>query len=111
MKLKLIFIAMALTAANAFAQGAAAPGPMCSEKDAPVGCKMMSADEVKSHHEKMRGMKDKKSCMEYMDQHHKSMKERAAKQKEKFADKPDHKHCMAMKDEAKADNKPAVPKK
>ncbi|MBL8525328.1 MAG: hypothetical protein JNN20_16745 [Betaproteobacteria bacterium] len=108
MKAKSILVMAVLLAAPAFAQ----PGPgACSGKDAPAGCKMMSAEEVKTHHEKMRGMKDRKSCMQYMDDHHKMMKERADKQKEKFADKPDHKHCMGMKDEAKADAKPAVPKK
>lgn len=102
MKSKLILMLMALTACTAFAQGAAAPGAMCTDKDAPAGCKMMSAEEVKSHHDKMRGMKDRKFCMDYMDQHHEAMKERAAKQKEKFADKPDHKHCMGMKEDAAA---------
>jgi hypothetical protein len=111
MKPRLILIAMALTACTAFAQGAAAPGAMCNDKDAPAGCKMMSAEEVRSHHDKMRGMKDKKSCMDYMDSHHKAMKERADKQKEKFADKPDHKHCMGMKDAGKADTKAEAAKK
>ncbi len=105
MKLKLIVAVASMAALQAFAQAGpggpgpkgAGPGPMCQEKDAPPGCKLMSAEEMKAHHEKMRGMTDKKSCMAYMDEHHKTMKERAAKANEKFPDKPGYGRCASMK--------------
>jgi hypothetical protein len=106
MKLKLIAAAVSLAAVQAFAQGgpggpgpkaAGGPGPMCQEKDGPPGCRMMSADEKKAHQEKMHGMTDRKSCMAYMDEHHKAMKERATKAGETFPDKPGYGRCEKMK--------------
>jgi len=70
---------------------------MCQDKDAPSGCKLMSADEMKAHQEKMRGMTDKNSCMAYMDEHHQAMKERAAKAGQTFPDKPGYGRCERMK--------------
>jgi hypothetical protein len=109
MKMKLIVAGLSLAAVQAMAQGG--PGPMCKDKDAPAGCMMMSAEEIKAHQEKMRGMKDRKSCMDYMDGHHKAMQERAAKKGEQFAGKADHRHCMGMRGEAKADKTDKADKK
>ncbi len=104
MKSRLLLISVLLTTA-ALAQGAPAPAEPapdaktmpCQSKDAPEGCKMMSAAEIKMHEEKMRGMKDRKSCMAYMEEHHKAMQERAAKAGQTLPEKPKGQGCMGMK--------------
>lgn len=103
MKTKLIIAAFSLAAASAFAQGG--PGGMCMNKDAPAGCKMMSAEEMKAHHEKMAGMKDHASCMEYMAEHHKAMQERATAKGITLPDKPNARGCMGMRGRASAAGK------
>lgn len=78
----LIAVAMSCFALPALAQpgpsGAGPKGPGYGfNKDNTPGWSMMSRAERDAHHEKMRSFKTVEECKTYMEEHHKTMEDRA----------------------------------